>query len=476
MPTYRVTDPQTGRTVRLTGDSPPSEAELTEVFKSLPQAPQAAPAAPQAPARTWVDTAKDVAGGVRAGMANTVFGGGDLIRRAVGMDRIIDDPEVQAAMTPPQSTAGKVGFAGEQIGEFFIPTGVVGKAGRVAEVAKSGALTLAQSRDPKAALASSAITAALPPVAKLAGKAGAALKSSAIDTMANSLKATKEWAKDEAAKLAPEMLKRGVGGSIKGLRKMSSEMAQRVGKDLDDAYKAAAANGETVNGPIVRGTLQFARDALHTKDAAGKLIAIPGNDTAIQSLTRLDEFVEALGDDIPIDKAATVKRAFDDIVAKAGLYGQNAMAPASEKAQAWSYREAANAFRELLNNNPSIEALNKEAAFWIGLRNVVDATKLRKVGQTGGLMAAGSGGAGAVAGALSGESNSERATNALLGGLAGRQLVRVLQSPAYMNRVSAPLKNALAEALASGSPGRVQSVAGRIAASLPAQARANVGP
>ena len=34
MPTYRVTDPTTGRSLRLTGDSPPTEQELNEVFAS----------------------------------------------------------------------------------------------------------------------------------------------------------------------------------------------------------------------------------------------------------------------------------------------------------------------------------------------------------------------------------------------------------------------------------------------------------
>lgn len=48
MPTYKVTDPQTGRTVRLTGDSPPTEAELNEVFASIAQSSQEAikPSAP----------------------------------------------------------------------------------------------------------------------------------------------------------------------------------------------------------------------------------------------------------------------------------------------------------------------------------------------------------------------------------------------------------------------------------------------
>jgi len=35
MPTYKVTDPSTGKTLRLTGDSPPSETELNQIFGSI---------------------------------------------------------------------------------------------------------------------------------------------------------------------------------------------------------------------------------------------------------------------------------------------------------------------------------------------------------------------------------------------------------------------------------------------------------
>ena len=44
MPTYRIKDPTSGRTIRLTGDSPPTEQELEEVFKSVGQQQPAAPA------------------------------------------------------------------------------------------------------------------------------------------------------------------------------------------------------------------------------------------------------------------------------------------------------------------------------------------------------------------------------------------------------------------------------------------------
>ncbi len=35
MPTYKIKDPETGKTVKVTGDSPPSEAELEEIFANL---------------------------------------------------------------------------------------------------------------------------------------------------------------------------------------------------------------------------------------------------------------------------------------------------------------------------------------------------------------------------------------------------------------------------------------------------------
>jgi hypothetical protein len=63
----------------------------------------------------------DLAVGAGTGFAHTVFSGGDLIRRATGMNRIIDEPDVKALITPPDSTAGRLGYGLEQVGEFFVP-------------------------------------------------------------------------------------------------------------------------------------------------------------------------------------------------------------------------------------------------------------------------------------------------------------------------------------------------------------------
>jgi len=69
-----------------------------------------------------VDDLLDFVKGGGKGLAKTVFGGGDLIRRATGMDQVIDDPEVQA-ITVPSNNAQEWGQDIEQLLEFFVPAG-----------------------------------------------------------------------------------------------------------------------------------------------------------------------------------------------------------------------------------------------------------------------------------------------------------------------------------------------------------------
>ena len=74
MPTYRFTGPD-GRVLKVTGATPPSEAELDAMF--------AQSAEPAAPERTWTDTAVDALptiggtiGGIVGGIGGTAFGVG----------------------------------------------------------------------------------------------------------------------------------------------------------------------------------------------------------------------------------------------------------------------------------------------------------------------------------------------------------------------------------------------------------------
>lgn len=452
---------------------------------------------PQAAAPTdergWGDTIRDVATGVVKGAGHTVTGLGqlaydyipgvrqtsDAVQHAVFGDVIPGTQLMDSArggVLAPHGTAQQVGFAGEQLGEFFIPAakaGVLAKvpgvsrvAGRAIPAAQAALTTGAHGGSGTEAGVSGAITAAIPGGAQLQGAAGR-MRTGAHKEMAQALGATKEWAKSEAADLAPQMLQRGVRGSREAMYAQARTTAKAVGQKLDDAYRSAAQAGDAVKGDIVRGNIQLSRDALMTADAAGKRVAIPGTERVLGQLDRLERFVEKLGPDIPVDKAAHVKRTWDRIASKAGLFGPRATASATDNADAWAIREASGSFRQLLNSNPTIAALNAEAAFWTGLKGVLRETQKRTQAQAGtGLVAAGTGGAGAVIGATTGDGGID---NAIIGGLAGRQLVKVVQSPAFRTSVSGPVKDKLADALASGSAERIASAVGRITASLPSQ-------
>jgi hypothetical protein len=457
-------------TFEIESDHQPTPSEIRKARQAFAAQAQQ-PAAPE-PERGVVGTALEVGKGAAKGVGNTLYGFGKLAHDYTPLGRLSDAVAPGAfegappAILEPTNTPQKVGYYGEQVGEFFLPTGVAGKLGKAAEVAKSGLLTMAQGGTPAAAGASAAITAAVPGGAALK-KAGGAVKVGAEKEMAQALGATKEWAKSDAAKLAPQMLQRGVRGSREAMYAQARDAAQLVGRELDDAYKSAAQAGEAVKGDIVRGNLQLTRDALTVRDAAGKASAIPGTEGVLSKLDELDTFVESLGPDIPVDKAAHVKRTWDQIVSKAGLFGPKATASATDNANAWAIREASSSFRQLLNSNPTIADLNKEAAFWTGLKGVLKETQKRTQAQAGtGLVAAGTGGAGAVIGATTGDGGID---NAIIGGLAGRQLVKVLQSPAFRTSVAGPLKDKLADALASGSAERISAAIGRITASMPGQ-------
>lgn len=409
----------------------------------------------------------DILGGLRASAASTVVGGGDVIRRGLGMERIVDKPEVRALTDAPDSTLGRGAKMAGDVAQFFIPVGGVGKVKTGLEMAKAGGLTLAQTGSPGQALASVALTGGIPAVSRAVANRAPALKRSAEKSMAQALGATKEWAKDTAAKVAPGMLARGVKGSREAMLAQARTMAKQVGSQLDDAYAAAASEGSAVPSAAIRDQLMNTAQALTVSDDAGRMRYIPGTERVIKRLSDLERFVGSMGDEIPVDKAAHIKRVWDQIVSKAGLFGPKAAASATDSADAWAIREGATAFRGLINANPTIEALNKEASFWVGLRKVLAETERRTQAQGGGLVSGITGAAGVASGFASGDSMSDRVQNAVIGGLLGRQLVKTVQSPAFRTTVSGPLKDRLARALASGRTSEIAGALTKISAAAP---------
>lgn len=452
------------------------------------------------------ENAADLALGPLKGAANTVIGLGEAAYNYIpGVSRLSDAGQramfgdVQPAV-PQQNLAGLVtgappapglfagarqavqptsplqtaGFAAEQLGEFMVPATKAGRLLRPGAAVQAGLTTLAQTGSPAAAGFSAALGGAFPGSGRIPGgaRAAASLERSAEKTIVGALAPTKEWAKETAMEVAPEILARGVKGSRAEMLAQASREAKEVGRRIGAAVQAAAQAGTTVSGPDVIQTLRTARDGLLVRTARGRKIPISGTEPVIAQLDRLIEFTQQLGKKIPFDKAAHIKTTWDNIVSKAGLYGPKAAASATDSATAWSVREAASAFRALLaKGSPEVDALNQEYKFWIGLRKVLKETARRTQSHGRGLISGTTGGVGVVAGLATGETAQDKAEKAAVYGLLGGQLVRLLQSPTWATRVSAPLKHALADALASGNQTRIAGAIQRLLASVPAQFR-----
>jgi hypothetical protein len=250
------------------------------------------------------------------------------------------------------------------------------------------------------------------------------------------------------------------------LERAKAEVAN-VGSAIDDVISDAAARGTIVDGEVARKAIATAKKSLMIPGSSGGVIPIEGAEAAVRKLDRLDAFVAELGPAIPIEHAHKVKMAWDKIVSKAGLYGPKATSSATDNAEAWAIREAAGSFRKLLAEaSPDLATLNKEYAFWGGLKKVLKETEKRTQAQRGGLTDAIRGTGGAVVGAAAGGP-----VGAGVGQLLTQQLSKVVASPAWKTTVSAPLKDKLADALASGNADYVGKVTRQILAAMPAQAR-----
>jgi hypothetical protein len=184
MPTYTITDPTTKRTHKVTGDSPPSEAELTQIFSRVGES--AAPASTDWSARLGLHAptaspalgflrgagtaAVDMAEGAVSGAASTVYQGGDLIRRGLGMPRVLERPDAQQAMHAPETVAGTIGRGVEQAAEFGVPLSKVSKA-----TAASSLLTRAAAEGAASAGVAGAQTGGDPGAMLLSGAGGVVL-------------------------------------------------------------------------------------------------------------------------------------------------------------------------------------------------------------------------------------------------------------------------------------------------------------
>ena len=443
-------------------------------------------------------------GGVK-GVAEIPMLLGGLVQKIPGVSQAVDALYGQPGLSDaafsesspirkdlaPTNTAQRVGYETERLGEFFVPiagpaTKVLGAsrlAAKAPVIAKNlptirrglegvsaGSLTLAQGGTPTEAAISAGLSAALPGTDKTRKFASEVVKDSAEAGMARALGASKEWAKDEAMDLAPEMLERGVGGTRRSMLSQADTQVADIGREIGAVVDAAAQSGSTV--PVDQFVMALRQSRIKSQGNVRMARAIPGTEKIVSTLDELEQFAMGFGNNIPIDKAQAIKQVWADIVSKAGLYGPSAGAAPTDKAFAFAYKEGADAMRALIaSESPTLAKLNKEFAFWKGLQDILVATKLRTQAQGGGLTATLVGGSGATAvGAATGS-----LPQAVVGGAVAGAVTRIVQSPIFRTRVSAPLKMALADALSSGDQGKVLRAIANITSAYPSMYERGVG-
>jgi hypothetical protein len=146
MPVYLVTDPNTGRKVRLTGDSPPTEEELEQIFAQPSGQTEEEIKQLQEQERTRL--LQEQAAETGPGEAFLVGAGRGLTTVARGLGLADpEDPIVSQGIEALKEEQPVATIGGEVVGEaapFLLPGGAVGKVatlpGRVAASAGLGAL------------------------------------------------------------------------------------------------------------------------------------------------------------------------------------------------------------------------------------------------------------------------------------------------------------------------------------------------
>jgi hypothetical protein len=308
--------------------------------------------------------------------------------------------------------------------------------------------------------------------------------------------------------ISPEMIQRGIHGSLEGMERQAGQKIAELNPQLNTAYEAASrppiktetdtlgvrwasdgtnkvsiprsvpdesiaqyAQPKLAEQAQIRGNLPWNKSAT-IQGAGTKVIqdlealkqtympeGIAAQPQAVNAIEGIQGIVKQYGPDISPTSLRRLRQIFEDPVAQRGAY---AGADISTNYTLNAQKQAADSIRGILNKNPDIGALNKEISFWLDVQRVTSQSGLRRTGQEGGLMRVlaplGTGVAGGLGFLAHGAQGSLEAGGAAAVTALAAQIVR---SPAYRT-MSAVAKDRLASALARGSVGEVSALAARL--------------
>lgn len=283
---------------------------------------------------------------------------------------------------------------------------------------------------------SEGLSAGLPWLAK-------SLKNTAVTQFGKALAPTTRQNKAITQDIAPEMIRRGVRGSLEGMEQRAGQEISNINPQLNSEYGRLQGAGKLAgSGDQVIADLENLKQSYMPEGN----VAQP---EAVSAIEGVQKIVKQYGPDISPNSLRRLRQIFEEVPAQRGAY---AGADLSTNYTLNAQQHAADSIRGILNKSPSdIGALNKEISFWLDVQRVTSQSALRRTGQEGGLLktlwplgaAVAGGGAGFAA------HGAEAGLGAAATTMLATQVAKAARSPAWRT-VSAVTKDRLANALARG--------------------------
>lgn len=275
----------------------------------------------------------------------------------------------------------------------------------------------------------------------IAPKVSSMLESAALKQYTRALAPSTAELKQRAMRTVPEMISRGVTGSLEDLRDRADSMVDKVGKQREAALETARQTQINVQ-PTLNAIDKSLRDNRIVIDdpATGQPKVM--NQAVANSANKLKQSITQFGTDLSAETLDKVKQYWQGVVAESGGYTGRPNLGLSRNVM----RDAASSLSEELHKaSPDIAKIDAEYTVWRNLQQVVDSTLQRRVGQPGiGIRDVASVAMGGGLGYLTHGLGGTSAGMALMGTLA-----LAMKSPAWKT-VSAITKDRLAGLLANG--------------------------
>lgn len=366
--------------------------------------------------------------------------------------RIVSAPTVGGKVAASSEALGHLGGmvpiigpaaagAGEQIAAGDIAGGLGGGLGLIGPSIVHGAVEAARVGGvptPAAMKANLEARAA----SRVAGAAP-----SNVERVNQALAASTNENKVRSARIAPEMVKRGIWNKdLPTLEARAAVESEKAGKNVQAAVAAVADNRTDVM-PLVE-SLERAKDTARDVNDAGQPVMIEPDQ--VKAIQNLQDTLMDYGDQISLKSLNKVRLKWDEVVQE-----NKGFTKPDVGWKAWAAREGRSTLRDELGKaSPDIDKVMHEYSFWQNIEDVAHATNQRRVGQGagGGLIPAIVGGAGAVAleAAVPGASVAGKVGLAAVGLKGFSMLKRVTSSPGW-KMFTAVQRQRIADAVASGN-------------------------